>query len=64
MNELIIYSPIHIFNTFNKFNEDILLFSEIYKLDDYDTFIILIGMNLYVYYISRIMVILSNYTFY
>ena len=62
MNELIIYSPTQNWNNwniFNKFNENILLLTEIYKLDDYDTFIILIWLNIYVYYIVRIISIYS-----
>ena len=53
--ELIIYSPL---KTYIQFNENILIFSNLYNLNNYDTFAIIILLNVYIYYLSCMIMIL------
>ena len=53
-NQLIIYSPL---KEYIRFNENIIIFSNLYNLDNYDTFTIIILFNVYIYYLSCMIMI-------
>ena len=54
-NQLIIYSPL---KEYFKFNENIMIFSKFHNLDNYDSFAITILFNVYIYYLTSMIMIL------